>query len=299
MPLALKKGELRLSVEKAGEKYRGTRFDRNGTVVSARFRGKELLSDEKPRFRRDRRRFGRGLHNEFGILRAVGYDEISPGGWFPKIGVGWLQKDALPYTFYRDYVLDPISFEVAELESHRALFRCVSGERNGYAYEYQKEIVAGDGEFTVRYRLENCGSKRILTDEYSHNFLLPGGAPMGSRYRLEFPWSPRRDCFDEFVDPEGRLSLTGGTLTFKGPIGREFFIGGLANGVGERDGLTASWTLRDVKTGLCLRESGSFIPTGVNLWGHRGVISPELFFSLALEGGDIVTWERRFQVWQD
>ncbi|MGB5270962.1 MAG: hypothetical protein WBN52_10700 [Eudoraea sp.] len=34
--------------------------------------------------------FGKGFYNEFGIDKALGFDETDIGGWFHKIGIGLL-----------------------------------------------------------------------------------------------------------------------------------------------------------------------------------------------------------------
>jgi hypothetical protein len=80
MSVVLRNKEIRVEIECAGERYKGSRFDWNGTVVSARFRGTEMLGQEKPPFRRNSRIYGRGLHNEFGIRTPVGWDDCAGGG---------------------------------------------------------------------------------------------------------------------------------------------------------------------------------------------------------------------------
>ena len=150
----------------AGEKYRGSRFDWNGFAVSARFRGVELLGEEKPRFQRNPAIFGRGLNNEFGIKKCVGYDDCAVGEWFPKIGTGWLRKDDKPYFFYNQYELDPVSFSSdVSSDRTRATFTCESGERNGYAYRYVKKYSLDGASFRISYELENLGTKPIDTDK--------------------------------------------------------------------------------------------------------------------------------------
>lgn len=294
MGITLKKGDVRLRIERAGEKYRACRFDRNGTVVSAKFRGVEFLSDERPFLMRNRARFGRGLHNEFGIKTCVGYDEAGVGDWFPKIGVGWLKKTDKPYRFFDTYELDPIDFAVKEEAGDRAVFSCVSGVRNGWGYEYSKEIALEADGFRMRYTLENTGEKTLATEEYAHNFIRIGGAKLGPRYRLSLPWCPDRARFEEFVDPEGALNLFGDELGFNRKAKKVFFIGGLSAGIAEGAGLKAEWTLSDDARGLSLSERGSFLPSAVNLWGHGGVISPEMFFSFSVEPGNIIAWERQY-----
>ena len=47
MSITLKNKELVLKIEKAGEKYKGSRFDWNGLVAGASFRGVSLLGAGK------------------------------------------------------------------------------------------------------------------------------------------------------------------------------------------------------------------------------------------------------------
>ncbi len=292
MPIMLKNKYFTLKVEKAAEKYRGSRFDWNGFVSSAKFHGVELLGQEKPAFQRDARVFGRGLHNEFGIKRCIGYDDCTVGEWFPKIGTGWLRKDEKPYFFYTQYVIDPIEFECDAQDRTRAVFHCDSGVRNGYGYSYTKEITLEDSSFRIKYTLENTGTKNLETEEYIHNFLCFAGKRMDAGYTLEFPWTMKPDRFVETNNPDGALAVDGKFVRVAKRTGNQFYLGGVSEGVTERDGLAAAWTLRHEGLGISLSEKGSFIPTGVHVWGWKSVISPELFHSFRIEPGDIASWER-------
>lgn len=290
MPITLKNKQVRLVVEKAGERYRGARFDWNGLVSSVKFCGTEMLGQEKPVFQRNPRLFGRGLHNEFGIKQCIGYDDCAVGEWFPKIGTGWLKKNEKPYFFYNQYELEPLSFSF-ERESDRVVrFSCASGERNGYSYSYDKTITLDESSFTISYRLENTGSKTLETDEYVHNFLCVAGRRIGPEYRLELPWTPDPAKLIENNNPDGIMHLEGNAVRFSGTTANQFYLGGLSEGKTERDGLKASWKLGC--GGVLIAETGSFMPSAVHLWGWKKVISPEVFFSFRLESGNIIAWER-------
>ncbi|HPX27132.1 MAG TPA: hypothetical protein PLG87_10030, partial [Treponemataceae bacterium] len=67
MPLYLKSDLITAAVEKPGEHYTGSRFDWNGTVTRLSYKKIQLLGEEKPLFKRNKKIYGRGLHNEFGI----------------------------------------------------------------------------------------------------------------------------------------------------------------------------------------------------------------------------------------
>jgi hypothetical protein len=292
MAITLRNGELTLRVETAGEIYRGSRFDWNGLVSSAKFRGVELLGQEKPMFQRNPRLFGRGLHNEFGINRCIGYDECGVGEVFPKIGTGWLRRDANPYFFYTQYVIEPMEFEFDAPDGERAVFRCDSGIRNGYGYSYTKEISLEGPSFSIRYSLANTGEKALETDEYVHNFLCFGGRRMDSGYGLEFPWTLNKSRFSEINDPEGVLLVDGKRVDVMKKTANQFYLGAVSNGITAADGLAAQWTLNNAPLGVSLSERGSFTPTNVAVWGWKSVISPELFHSFRVLPGETISWER-------
>jgi len=292
--ILLENEDISLTIESAGERYRGSRFDWNGLVSQIRFRGISLLGQENSL--RDPAIGGRGLHNEFGITKCVGYDECAVGEWFPKIGTGWLKKDAEPYFFYTEYPLEELSFDYQVSGKDEVRFICESGERNGYAYRYVKTITLADSSFTIHYALENLGSKPLDTDEYVHNFLCVGQRRVGAGYSLSFPWKITTPHLVGINDPDEALLIVDNRIDIVGQTDEQFQIGGLAQGVTESDGLAANWTLSDTVSGIHLSECGSFIPTAVNLWGSTSVISPEVFFGFRIEPGHTMTWERSYLV---
>jgi len=292
MSFSLKNKQISLRLEKAGERYRGSRFDWNGLVTQVRFRGTTVLGEEKTFLKRNAARFGRGLHNEFGIKTCIGYDDCKPGEWFPKIGTGWLKKDDKPYFFYTGYELEPLRFDCEITPDSRVLFTCDSGERNGYGYRYTKEVVLEEAGFRIRYNLENTGSKTLATEEYVHNFLCVGGRRMDEGYSLAFPWKIDPSRLAENVNPDGIISIDENRVSVTGKTQKEFYLGGLSNGVTGKDGLSGEWTLFHEPSLLRMSEKGSFIPSGVHVWGARSVISPEMFFSFEIETGNILSWER-------
>ena len=72
MSLVLRNDLLTVVAETAGEKYTGSRFDWNGTVVGVEYKGIPFLSAEKTAGQEDVSVHGRGLHNEFGIKMCIG-----------------------------------------------------------------------------------------------------------------------------------------------------------------------------------------------------------------------------------
>lgn len=287
---------LSVTVETAGEKYCGSRFDWNGTVVGISYKGIPLLSAEKLCEQEDVRIHGRGLHNEFGIRNCIGYDDTPVGGWFPKIGTGWLKKDDEPYFFYKNYELDPLVFTFAQESDEKASFACVSGDRNGYSYKYTKSLELCGSSLVLSYRLDNLGIKLLCTTEYVHNFLLPGGIPVGEHLELSFPWKFDSAKLVENVNTSGVINIREDGLSFTGKPDKEFFLGGVWQSHWDyAPDMKAAWTVTDRRNNISMSETCSLPLYGCDVWGHGNVLSPELFAYIRIEPGQSLCWQRTYK----
>ncbi len=303
MSFHLKSDAIRVTIELPGEHYRGSRFDWNGTATEFSYRNIPLLGEEKPLFKRNRRIFGRGLHNEFGIKDCIGYDDCNTGEFFPKIGTGWLKKDDKPYFFYTQYEMEQLKFEHEKRGPDSASFKCFSGERNGYAYEYEKTFTVDSSSLTIDYYLENTGDKPLSTTEYSHNFFCPGRKPLDNKNSLLFSWFfnehyvQNKESAGGFTAFDGQ-NETGGTLYFTRKPSNEFFLSGLyaAKTKNKDENENFSWTLRDSQKQVQISEIVSFIPSACDVWGHKNCISPELFLKFSIEKGDCLRWQRKYRL---
>jgi len=102
----------------------------------------------------------------------------------PEDRNGLAEKDTEPYFIYREYPLEELSFDCEVSGQREVRFTCEPRERSGYAYRYVKTITLADSSFTIRYAIENLGSKPLETDEYVHNFLRVGQRRMDASYSL-------------------------------------------------------------------------------------------------------------------
>ncbi len=302
MSLKLQNKNMHLTVETPGEVYRGCRFDWNGSIISAQYHGKELLGEERTRFHRNPAAAGRGMMNEFGAKRPIGYDDAGTT-WFPKIGTGWLKKDNKPYYFTNTYEMDLLEYTYTcfDFEGQPGVaFCCTSGEREGYSYRYQKTITLEESGFVTRYELTNLGDKVLSSDEYVHNFLAPGGRHMNHDISLHFAWQLNPPVFDEYVDHENVIRISENKVYLSKEPSRDtaFFLGVITGSVDTdgNSGIPAQWCYRDEKTGLTISETGNFQIEKADVWGMRHVISPELFYAFTLTKGQTASWERRISV---
>lgn len=297
MALSLSNNNLKLKIESAGEAYKGSRFDWNGTVTQIIWKGIPLLGQEKKLFQRNKRIYGRGLHNEFGIHDCIGYDEVPVGGWFPKIGTGWLKKDEKPYFFYTQYEIDRINFTNEKINDQCAEFVCTSGERNGYSYIYTKRIELTDSGFSIFYKLENTGKKPFTTTEYIHNFFLPGHNSIGKDISLKFGWDFDHNKLGTFNNSNGDIMQSNqNEFAFTNKPKEEFYASDILAAKTDSTAVNTSWTLTDKKNSLAISETGSFKLSECGLWGHDKAISPELIYRFSIDSGDILTWERRYKI---
>lgn len=295
MAITLNNSVLKLKIETPGEKYRGSRFDWNGTVTQIWFNRKKMLSEEKMLFHRNDRIYGRGLHNEFGIKNCIGYDEVPVGGFFPKIGTGWLKKDEKPYFFYTQYEFEPLQFTWHTISSEKAVFVCDSGVRNGYGYKYTKSIELSGNSFSIEYSLLNTGEKEISTTEYVHNFFLPRKKCVGNHLHLEFSWNFDRENLAENVQTDGVAQFAENGIRFESVPRGEYFLGGVWEARRDKDSAqNGFWRLTD-KDGKCtVSEQDSFVPYHCDVWGHKQCVSPELFVWLDVKPCETKIWRRTY-----
>tara|TARA_B110001469_G_scaffold125105_1_gene139927 strand:+ start:178 stop:1062 length:885 start_codon:yes stop_codon:yes gene_type:complete len=292
MPQILKNNHLEIQIDLPAENYRFSRFDWTGKIVSVKFKDLLITGSENNEGDPDNV-LGKGLYNEFGIETPLGFAETPIGGWFHKIGVGLLKKEDSRYKFDKKYEIRPAAFKITQAHN-RLLIRCTSETMNGYSYVLEKNIELNENSFTITYTLDNTGNKKIITDEYVHNFMAIDKNPIGNNYSLQFPFRLHPSQFIETVNPEKKVLLEQHKITFKDTINETFFFSNLT-GI---ENATAQWTLKNLKNQLTVREIGSFATNKANLWGTKYVISPELFFNIDLAPGASVSWSRKFEVFQ-
>ena len=290
MAYLLKNKNLELHIDLPKDNYSTSRFDWTGKITQVQFQNIPLSIAERTDIVDDTR-YGKGFYNEFGIESALGFEETPIGGWFHKIGVGLLQKDAEKYLFYKAHRIRPAEFQV-QTALDKIIISCTSSAVNGYSYILKKEIAIRESGFAINYRMENTGEKDIRTDEYVHNFMALNNTLMGRDYELKFPFQLTPERFKETVNSEQQVALGSNIVGFNGTPNEQFFFSDLSGG----ELVQASWKLLNHKYKLGISETGSFKTNKVNLWGWKHVISPELFVQISIRPGESKEWSRTFKV---
>lgn len=290
MAHTIKNKNVELTLDLPLENYSGARFDWSTKITTVKYQGALVTGEEivgaKPTVST-----GKGFYNEFGIDSALGYDETKKGDWFHKIGVGLLKKTDDQYLFSRAYEIKACTFDIkADLGSIQ--IECKAPPYNAYSYILSKEIRLAENGFVIHYQLLNDGRKAIVMDEYNHNFLQIAQDLVGENYSLNFPFPISPDHVEEYLNPDEVVQWSENRLSFAHTPKRDFFFSNLTGG----KTVQATWELINHKRGIGIREVGDFQTDKVNLWGREHVISPELFFKISLQPGEMVTWTRRYEM---
>jgi len=288
----IKNNTLEVAIDFPLENYKGSRFDWSGKISSVKFKSLPLTTIEDTGSK-DVNFLGKGLYNEFGIASPIGFEETPMGGWFHKIGVGLLKKEHKDYLFHRNHLIKPASFDV-NYENKKIIIICKSENVNGYSYILKKEITVSENSLIIDYSLHNTGEKRIITDEYVHNFMAINNTLIGKDYELKFPFPLNPSLFDETVNSENKVEIGLYNITFNKTPEKQFFFSNLTGG----KELQAEWILTNLKANVGIKEIGSFKTEKINVWGWKHVISPELFFKISVDPKKTIEWSRKFEVFK-
>ncbi|WNS46526.1 hypothetical protein [Paenibacillus sp. MMS20-IR301] len=289
MPNILSNGILTVEIADTGA-YSGTRFDWTGFITGVTLeQGGHTFCVPESRVP-GQGTGGIGLCNEFGISRAIGYDEAAPGEWFPKPGVGLLQKQKdEPYLFHGEYPLIPFTIH-EERSGHSVTYTVEPLECRGYSMRLIKTITLNGNCLDISYLIENTGNEPLQIEEYIHNFVGINGASVGGDYELKLPGAL------QVVNPESGytknlLLVKEGALTWSNKPDRQFYC--RLAGWEEADA-DYYWELVHKPSGAGIRESGDFAAERIALWGDTHVISPEVFADITILPRHSKGWRRSY-----
>jgi hypothetical protein len=290
MGCRLSNGVLSVDISDIGEAYKGTRFDWTGFITQVTLAKGNHTFCVPESLKEGEGTGGIGLCNEFGISRAIGYDETPVGGWFPKPGIGLLQKlDSQSYSFINEFPLNSFSVDV-EVRDDSITYTVQPLESNGYAMLLTKTISIKDDQLKIAYELHNKGEKPFQTEEYIHNFVGIDGLNIGADFELRLPSALKVE------EPESEytnnlLEVSGNTLTWSEEPDRSFYckLSGWESPEAE-----FNWELVHKPSGTGVRESGDFPVARMALWGERHVVSPEVFVNISLLPHESKSWSRTY-----
>ena len=273
-----------IDIQEPGSGYKRARFDWSGICQQIRLDGKHTFCSKEATAEAPGTE-GVGLTDEFGIHTPIGYDQIEAGGWFPKIGIGFLQKvNNDPYNFFYDYNIQPVPFQYEQDRNDQVSFLQESDILNGWGWRLRKTLSLDGAGLAIDYALENRGENAIVTEQYNHNFIAINGETVGPDYQLNTSFPLNLTVINGGVQVDHQnLNLIEVPPTFiyvMQPDG-----GGLEN---------TEWRLIHKPSGHGLQASEQISLLKFALWGMSHVISPEFFVWIDLQPGQTQTWRRKY-----
>jgi hypothetical protein len=277
--------------------YRATRFDWSGVIQSLRFDGHEYFGPRLPQH-------DPLVHNSISgpvesFSANLGYAEAQPGGSFVRIGIGILEKPAVPevrpasgtYTYVTYKVLDAGAWRVTKGRDWIEFVQKVPN-RTGYGYVYTKRIqLAPDTpDMIILHTLENTGSNAIDTTQFNHNFLMIDRQPTGPGFAVRFPFEPRITS----VEGDSQvLAVRGNELVvLKALQGEEMALAAVQGyGPSARD---YDISVENRNSGAGVRITADRPLTSLRVYAIKVTLAPEPFIRLQIPPGHTEKWETRY-----
>lgn len=295
--MELSSHRLTVALSEPGTDYRRTRFDWTGFITQVTLDGRHTFCTQESLSNDGRSSDGVGLCSEFGIFTPIGYEDAAVGDTFPKLGVGLLTRaDAKPYHFGRDYACQPFPMQCERHDDSGVTFVQEPLPCRGYAARCTKRLEVEASRLTIHYRLENTGTKPLLTEEYNHNFLAINREPVGPDYvlELEFPACCETWPAPMALAPKSKsLNPKATPLTFTAAPapGAAFYC--RPTGFSATAG--CGCVLRHSRAGAAVHMATDFPLSMLAIWGVAHVVSPELFYQVNLQPGAVATWTRSYE----
>lgn len=280
-----------LMVEVASpQSYEGTRFGKGAFITQITYcspgNAHTFCANELETDGRDGSfQGGSGLCHEFGIFRAVGYDEAQPGEWFPKLDTGLLQRaNREDYRFHSKFEIQPFHMTIEQNEQE-IRFISQPAECRGYAVRIEQNLRLEKNRLSITSRLENCGSKPVNTNEYRHNFLAFDGRGPEPGLRLRIPFEMEAGAIPEttaLVQQKNGVS----EICWRQPPETAFFR------TFRPSTPTTWWEMEWPGAKIGIREEVSRPLSAFHLFATGKLISPEAFVEIAVQPGQLIDWER-------
>jgi len=266
-----------------GGYYQGTRFDHSGLIRVARFGEHAFFGEWKPSHIPDEHDAVAGPAEEFGMWKALGYDDARVGKPFYKIGVGALRRMGTgDYHYFHVYpLIDRGKWTVAHGSSWAQFIQEIDGER-GWSFRYTKRIELNNDKpaLTITHILENTGANTIETNQYCHNFVRIDDQPIGPDYIVDFDFTPqiKDDAFQHSATAQGN------SISFQepldGPIHTKFSAPDTETFV----------CIKNRRSGAALEIRGDYAATEWRIYAVPTELCPEPFLSLTVQPGMQFVW---------
>jgi hypothetical protein len=257
----------------------GPRFDTTAAVVSVEVEGEEFLCQG-------------GLADEFNprFVPPPGYIEARLGDPFLKIGVGiLLSRLEENYLFDNPYQVERLApnTRIPQEEANEAAFSQSIDSGLGWAYAYTKTYVVDPAArtLTIRYRLENTGTKPLLVEQYNHNWFRYDSDDGKAKVTATAPFLLN----SEKVNAYPGWSQSGYTVTVSRQVPPSYFR--LPQNITPAENRVL---VTDHLGGRSVLVTGDFQVRRYAAFADEESFCPEVFCLLEIEPGEARSWSRQY-----
>lgn len=290
MSKTIRSARLAVEIADPGEAPNNTcRFDRTGFITQVTLDNTHVFCSKEPDNLVHPSSGGVGLCNEFRCAALA--DQVKPGMYYAKFGIGLFQKpDDHPYIFYARYECDPYQVDMVESDA-RISYTIHEKACHGYALRHKKEVYVEENRLIVDTVVENVGDKKVVFDEYNHNFTTIDRLPMGADYQLHLPSVMPLDKLkteepaSTMVGRDNLVTFTGYCETASGMIIPRRLI---------HQDRPFSWKLTHRESPASISETVSFAPNQIVVWAVGHIVSPQVFLHEEILPGECAHWVRQW-----
>lgn len=296
----LTNGILDVEFRLPGSEPAWTRFDLSGMISQVTLHGKHRFCQPEQTEKHPNRVtcYGFGLSSEFCMNELPA--ALSAGEEFPKPGVGILtqKKGGGVYDIFHLYKVRRFPKEW-HIEKDHAHFHETDTECMGIAMEIDRDVQLEQNRVVITTTVNNTGHKQIDMTEYQHNFFAIDDIPIGRGYQLRIPFDQQlADLTLQFttLEPDQHpiqspVRIEDGTVFWLESMENKTFhkVTG-NNGIIKVDEYT--WQISCEGSPASVRETCSFEPEQIVMWGIEHCICPEIHKRIVLNPGQSESFTR-------
>lgn len=266
----------------------GFRFDQAAFISDVTLDGTCHFAAAEPQNLIHSSSSGRGLCCEYSADYSA---EAQQGEWYPKFGVGLIQKNG-PYQFWQRY--DQVQrFDIEyEHDDCSATFATKPLPCMGYAARITKKIEVKENNLRLTGCMENVGDKTIDTEEYCHNFLSIDGMSITPDYRLILPslsGSSPVSLVNRKKQPTNFIASHSGVSFLR--TDPAVSLADLAlDSLDTRTPFCWEMHCDSARARVFCKES--FSPSRITLWATDHIFSPEVVQRIIIRPREKYTWSR-------
>ena len=267
--------------------YRGTRFDWSGQISALKYKGHSyfgLWYDKYDPYLHD------AIMGPVESFDPIGYDNVTTGGSFIKIGIGALEKpEEKKYHFTNNYkLINPGKWDIKQASDKIKFTHTLNDTTISYVYTKTVQLTQGKPELILLHTLKNTGQRPIETNVMNHNFFVIDNQVTSSDFEVEFPFelSVANDN-----DQKKAATIQGKQILLENgdPAGKDFYLGPMSGYSNIADDYNI--TVKNKKTGAAVNIRADKPFSRLAFWATVKTVCPEPFIHVKAEPGEEFSWK--------